>query len=322
MKGLSGIILYLYKHTKHYKLTVAANKSLENIKLVKPTADADTIFQLERIFDEYSLKYVRPELAAILSSVLEKEEILEPAFDFYKIQSLTASKSFGCSWTKTVNGSWFEDLYSWGQSMYPAKNLKAENLSDWDDNKCHIENEGFSLRSPISVTYYSWLNRYVASNTGGSHHAAMVVYQSVRDKLPYTREALIEKISINTEIIGKLDESYYSFIFQSKRIHDDYHNYFLVEDFEYELHNFIESKPDYLKQNNYVDDVKIAFIPKTSLSGKEKVFEDWYKNAIDCEKIISFPRYLENPAIFHKHDYSHGIDLITLGDPARKYQNI
>lgn len=321
MRGLNEIILYLYKRTKHHKITIATHKSLEDIRLVKPTADADTIFQLERLFDEYSLKYVRPELAAILSKIIKKEEIHDPAFDFNKIQSLTASKSFGCSWTKTVNGSWFKDLYSWGQSMYPAENLKAEDLSDWEDNKYHIENEGFSPKSPISVTYYSWLNRYVASNTGGSHHAAMVVYQSVRDKLPYKREALIEKISIKTEVIEKLEESYFSFIFQSKKNHDDYHNYFLVEDFEYELHDFIESKPDYIKQNNYIDDVKIAFIPKVSLTGKENVFHDWYKNAIDCEKIIPFPRYLENPASFHKQDYSHALDLITLGNPARKYQN-
>ena len=29
--------------------------------------------------------------------------------------------------------------------MYPAKNLKAENISDWEDNIWHIEHEGFNL---------------------------------------------------------------------------------------------------------------------------------------------------------------------------------
>ncbi len=79
-----------------------------------------------------------------------------------------------------------------GRECNPAKNLKAENISDWEDNIWHIEHEGFNLRDPINVKYYSWLDRYVALNSGGSHHAAMVVYQSVRDKLEYKREAVIE----------------------------------------------------------------------------------------------------------------------------------
>ncbi len=101
--------------------------------------------------------------------------------------------------------------------MYPAKNLKAENISDWEDNIWHIEHEGFNPRDSINVTYYSWLDRYVASNSGGSHHAAMVVYQSVRDKLEYKREAVIEQLSINSNTVEILDQNYYSFIFQIKR---------------------------------------------------------------------------------------------------------
>ncbi|EOL9011149.1 DUF6685 family protein [Cronobacter malonaticus] len=319
MGTFSEAILKLYKFTDHSKLTNATYKSLEDIRLVKPTADADTIFQLEKIFDEYALRYVTPELADILSTLINKETTHNPSFEFNKINSLTASKSFGCSWNKTVNGSWFKNLYLWGEAMYPAKNLKAENLSDWNDNKNHIESEGFRLSSPISVRYYSWLDRYVASNTGGSHHAAMVVYQSVRDKLQYKREAIIETLSINKKALSKLEKDYFSFIFQNKTICDKYTS---KPDFEYALQSFIKIRPDFLTQPNYINDTKIAFIPKKNLKGNKGIFQEWLELAIDSGKIIPLPRYMEDPLKFHKHDYSHGVDAITLGDPARKYQKI
>lgn len=322
MGMLNEAILKIYKFTDHSKLTTATYRSLEDIRLVKPTADADTIIQLEKIFSEHALKYVTPELADILSILIKKEKTYDLSFEFNKINSLTASKSFGCSWNKTINGSWFTDLYSWGEAMYPAKNLKAENLSDWNDNKDHIEGEGFHLSRPISVRYYSWLDRYVASNSGGSHHAAMVVYQSLRDKLHYNREAIIETLSINKEALRKIGKDYFSFIFQSKRTCDEYGNYTSESDFEYALQNFIKNRPDFLNQPNYINDTKIAFISKKNLKGNKCIFQEWFEFAIDCGKIIDLSRYMENPLKFHKHDYSHGVDAITLGDPARKYQNI
>lgn len=59
---------------------------------------------------------------------------------------------------------------------------------------------------PINVKYYSWFDRYVASNSGGSHHAAMVVYQSVRDGLEYKREAVIKQLSIDPGTVEILDK--------------------------------------------------------------------------------------------------------------------
>ncbi|MFO7218318.1 DUF6685 family protein [Citrobacter amalonaticus] len=208
MRYLTELICNLYRLTDHHKLTTATFKNLADIKLFKPTADADTILQLENIFSEYSLRYIDRDLAEILSNLITTDKKHSLDFDFNKIQSLTDSKSFGCGWNKVINGSWFKDLYSWGEGMYPAENLKAENISDWKDNIWHIEHEGFPPRNPINVKYYSWLDRYVASNSGGSHHAAMVVYQSVRDKLEYKREAVIEQLSINSNTVEILGQNY------------------------------------------------------------------------------------------------------------------
>ncbi|MCV5490998.1 hypothetical protein OFM83_27475, partial [Escherichia coli] len=74
---------------------------------------------------------------------------------------------------------------------------------------------------PINVKYYSWFDRYVASNSGGSHHAAMVVYQSVRDGLEYKREAVIKQLSIDPGTVEILDKNYYSFIFQIKTLNKE-----------------------------------------------------------------------------------------------------
>lgn len=109
---LTELICQLYRLTDHHKLTAATFKNLADIKLVEPTADADTILQLENIFSEYSLRYIDRDLAEILSNIITTDKKHSLDFDFNKLQSLTASKSFGCGWNKVINGSWFKNLYS------------------------------------------------------------------------------------------------------------------------------------------------------------------------------------------------------------------
>lgn len=121
MRYLTELICQLYRLTDHHKLTAATFKNLADIKLVEPTADADTILQLENIFSEYSLRYIDRDLAEILSNIITTDKKHSLDFDFNKIQSLTASKSFGCGWNKVINGSWFKNLYSWGEGCIPPK---------------------------------------------------------------------------------------------------------------------------------------------------------------------------------------------------------
>ncbi|EFO4217602.1 hypothetical protein CIW40_19670 [Escherichia coli] len=320
MRYLTELICKLYRLTDHHKLTAATFKNLADIKLVEPTADADTILQLENIFSEYSLRYIDRDLAEILSNIITTDKNHSLDFDFNKIQSLTASKSFGCGWNKVINGSWFKNLYSWGEGMYPAQNLKAENISDWEDNIWHIEHEGFNPRDPINVKYYSWLDRYVALNSGGSHHAAMVVYQSVRDKLEYKREAVIEQLSINSNTVEILGQNYYSFIFQIKHPRNKTENYTSEYEFTDALKDFGQNRHTTLKPVNYVSNIKLAFIPKDALKTNSETFRNWFYSAISYGKIISLPDYLKNPAHYHTLHYSHEVDSITLGDPSRKYK--
>jgi hypothetical protein len=317
---LTELIFQLYKFTDHYKLTTATYKNLENIKLVKPTADANTILRLEALFSDYSLKYVDKRLAEILSTIISTETKQTKDFDFNKIQSLTASKSFGSGWHKVINGSWFKDIYSWGRGMYPANNLKAEDMSDWHDNVWHIEHEGFYPRDPINITYYSWLDRYVASNSGGSHHAAMVVYQSVRDSLEYKREAVIELLAINNNSINRLEKDYYSFIFQARKPLNDRSYYSFKNEFIDILKNVVSNQIHQLSSVHYHSEIHLIFIQKDKITMNHKAFLNWFSAGITSGKLISLPEYLINPSNFHNSYYSHELDSITLGDPCREYK--
>ncbi|WP_289347080.1 DUF6685 family protein [Pantoea stewartii] len=292
MGYLTELICQLYRLTNHHKLTAETFKNLADIKLVKPTADAETILRLDNIFSEYWLRDIDRDLAEILSNMITTEKKHTLDFDFNKIQSLTASKSFGCGSDKIINGSWFKDLYSSGEWMYPGENLKAENTSDWEDNIWHIEHESFYLCRPINVTYYSWLDRYVASNSGGSHHAAMVVYQSVRDKFEYKREAVIERLSINTNTVDILDQYYYSFIFEIKHAHKKAWIYTSEYEFADALKDFGQNRHTTLKPVNYVSNIRLAFIPKDALKTNSETFRNWFYSAISYGKIISLPDYL------------------------------
>lgn len=320
MRYLTELIFQLYKFTDHYKLTTATYKNLEDIKLVKPTADSNTILQLESMFSDYSLRYVDKGLGEILSNLISTEKKQVQDFDFNKIQSLTASKSFGAGWYKVINGSWFKDVYSWGRGMYPANNLKAEDMSDWHDNLWHIEHEGFYPRDLINITYYSWLDRYVASNSGGSHHAAMVVYQSVRDGLEYKREAIIEHLDINKDSIEKLENDYYSFIFQARKPLDDRSYYSFKNEFIDILKHVVSNNINQLSPVHYHSDINLIFIQKDKIYMSHKTFLDWLSAGITSGKIISFPEYLKNPSDFHSACYSHELDSIILGDPCREYK--
>ncbi|MFV4746381.1 DUF6685 family protein [Citrobacter portucalensis] len=319
MRYLTELIFQLYKFTDHYKLTTATYKNLENIKLVKPTADSNTILQLESMFSDYSLRYVDKGLAEILSNLISAEKKHIQDFDFKKIQSLTASKSFGAGWYKVINGSWFKDVYSWGRGMYPANNLKAEDMSDWHDNLWHIEHEGFYPRDPINIKYYSWLDRYLASNSGGSHHAAMVVYQSIRDNLEYKREAVIEKLAINKDSIGRLENEYYSFIFHAKNPQKA-GGFSSKHEFTDILKDVVSNQIQQLSPVHYHSDINFIFIQKDELKMNNKTFLDWLSAGITSGKIISFPEYLKNPSNFHNACYSHELDSIILGDPCREYK--
>ncbi|EMX1737755.1 hypothetical protein AAGK18_004645 [Salmonella enterica] len=264
------------------------DKYLDDITLNAITVDGDSILKLESIF----CKEISPHLEKILSTLIKSEVEHRHDFDFSKIQSLEDSKSFECLPAKSKNSSCYRDLYLWGKEMRHTEKLKAEDESDWEKNIQHIEKEGFLRNRPIEITYYTWLDRYFVSNSGGSHHAALVVWQSVRDKLEYKREANITKLSIDKDSIKKLNSDYWSFILNF-RYQTNINTLFNL------FKDLVGKHTDMLEPSHYHGNYRLFFVPKSQLKMNRYAFEYWYRNAIKNKKIIALPEYLENPLQFH-----------------------
>jgi len=298
-----------------HRMNEAALLYLDDVRLFRPTADADTMLRLDSVFAGYSVDHLQEELQHILGKVVSSSRSAVPDFDFRKIESLTASKGFGKGHNPHVNGSWYRNLSAWGRGMFPGKNLRSETLQDWEDNIRHIEGEGFRPDSPVRVMYYEWYDRHVVSNTGGSHHAAKVIYQAIRDNLTYNREAVVEHLSINTEAVRELKDRYVAFIYQPRK--DDGTGYRQDTDnrFHRSLRELVGEHIGYIKPVHYSDSIRLAFIPRSGLKVDEARLGQWINTAILAGKIISLTDYLNNPGPFHVKPYIHEVNNILLRSP-------
>ncbi|WP_373964402.1 hypothetical protein [Kosakonia sacchari] len=151
---LFGVTDLLLRQGFSYRMAEGALLYLDDVCLFRPTADAGTLLQLEEVFDcdTSSVSQLPEELRHLLKKLIRRETVLDPEFDFARIESLTASKSFGSNFNPRINGSWFRNLEAWGKGMYPGANLPDATKEDWEANVWHIEKEGFSRRYPVRVT--------------------------------------------------------------------------------------------------------------------------------------------------------------------------
>lgn len=298
-----------------FRMNEAALLFLDDVRLLRPTADADTLLRLDSVFDKYSVACLSDELQQILKKVVSSSKSDVPDFDFRKIESLTASKGFGKGHNPHINGSWYRNLSAWGRGMFPGKNLRSETLQDWEENVRHIEGEGFSPNRPVNVMYYEWYNRHVVSNTGGSHHAAKVIYQALRDNLTYNREAVVEHLSINTEAVRELEAGYVAFIYRPRRKDGTGHRRDADTGFQLSLSELVSEHIDYIEPVHYSENIRLAFIPRSGLKVDESRLGQWINTAIQAGKIISLTDYLKNPGPFHVKPYVHEVNDTLLRSP-------
>lgn len=303
----------LLRRNFSFRMNEAVLLHLDDVRLFRPTADADTLLKLESVFDDWSVGQFPDELKGILKKIITSASANIPDFDFRKIESLTASKGFGAGFNPTINGSWFRNMAAWGRGMYPGENLRSDTLQDWKDNVWHIENEGFSRNRPIHITWYSWYQRYVASNTGGSHHAAKVIYQGGRDNITYNREAVVESLSINTDAVRELDIHYISFIFLTKNEDGRGQRIDADSKFRLLLSELVSEQVEYLHPVHYHENIRLAFISRATLKSSIPLVERWVETAAESGKIIKLTDYLKRPETFHIKTYNHEVSHIQLG---------
>jgi len=296
------------------RMNEAALLFLDDVRLFCPTADAGTMLRLDDIFNSYSVEGLSEELQQILRNLVISSESDVPDFDFTKIQSLTASDSFGKGQNPHIGGSWFRNLSDWGRGMYPGNNLRSDTLEDWERNVRHIE-AGLTGGSPLRVLYYEWYDRYVVSNQNGAHHAAKVIYQAIRDNIAYKREAVVKHLSINSAAVSELQTRYFAFIYRPRRDDGTGYRQDADTDFQQSLSKLTGKHIGYIEPVHYSDNIRLAFIPRTGLKVSETRLGQWINTAIRAGKIISLTDYLNHPGPFHVKPYVHEVNDILLRSP-------
>ena len=317
LKLYEKIIERLYLKTKTGILSTLNQIPLSRPRFYKPTADGQTLLNWGEILKRsnstdgyagYDASQVKRTLLSLVSTSEHKEE----RFDFSKIQSLSSSKGFGQSFINTINGSWFDDIASWGASMYFNDKMAAATSEDWEKNISHVESNAFQKGKPITVHYLSWIDRYYAPQSGGSHHSALVAYQIKHQNRRYEREAIVIKHSLDTFLLNMLQETHYAFVTGAKL--DDKRNSPLA----LTIHQHICEGFFELGIPNSVNQTSLIVIPKDGLLVPNDVFEEWLECKIKNRQAIHFIDLLENHGDYCTEPYIHEIDTITLGDPMGK----
>jgi hypothetical protein len=294
-----------------HRMNEAALLFLDDVRLFCPTADAGTMLRLDDVFDSYLVAGLSEELQRILGNLVISCESEVPDFDFTKIQSLTASDSFGKDHNPHINGSWFRNLADWGRGMYTGDNLRSKTMEDWESNVRHIEG-ALNGGAPLRVLYYEWYDRYVVSNQNGSHHAAKVIYQAIRDNISYNRKAVVEHLSINADAVCELEARYFAFIYRTRRKDGTGYRIDAYTSFQLLLSKLISDHIEYIQPVDYSESIRLAFIPRSGLKVDEARLGQWINTAKQAGKIISLTDYLNNPGPFHVKPYVHEVNDILL----------
>ncbi|EHY9845490.1 DUF6685 family protein [Vibrio splendidus] len=302
----------------------------------KPSADAELLVRWESIFKANNMRCVNSApfknrskyLSDFFADSVIDSTVVDDEFNWGNIDSLTASKGFGQNHSGMINGSWFPDLNSWGAAMYPTHNeteyisyghhkLAALSADDWENNLRHIQMEGFD-DAFIRVVQYQWLCRNVCLNSGGSHHAAMLVHQIKNYGYSYTQRALVTKYSLDIAPIEKLISGGY-FIFITSSSAFDLSQSLISEPFEFILNNRIANEIYCYPMNGCSSNGATVYIMhRDAIQIPIDIFESWYQGQVDVGRIIPLLSMLKDTLAFCTHPYLHELSQIHLGDPFRR----
>ncbi len=303
----------------------------------KPSADGNLLVHWERVFANYQTTLLHERcpnpkteyLSETLNSLVKEKSWLEDKFDFGRIDSLALSKSFGRNMHNEINGSWFENVSEWARGMYPThegldnkpyghERLACISKKDWDNNLKHIHDEGFHYNRHIRIFQYEWLDRIECANTGGSHHAAMVIHQIREQGYQYYRQAEVTSLSIDTAPLTKLiDEGYVAFVTGPTSVFPPIS--YDSESTEYVLGQKIASHIFTRSLGACSPNGATLFIiHKDDLLVPLQVFEKWYEVQISTGRAVPLMDLLNNTLKYCTTPYLHEVDRIYLGDPFRR----
>ena len=317
MRFFNQVILWLYQLTPFSKVDNLFTLHLRRPKFYKPSADGKLLLNWDYEFRSGFAPYFPEEISDALINCVTTNSYEVSNFDFANIKSLSASKSFGGSWYPKINGSWFSDAASWGEAMYPSGNLSGLDDDDWEKNISYIEKvEGFPISRPISVYYFSWLGRYQASQTGGSHHTAMVLHQIKNQKRHYTRHAKVKEYSLDITAIEELSDDYLMFVTASKVNAGKIST--RPVSIEQAIKEYISPKVYTFQLQKSVNKATVCIIPLKEIKIEKDDFFPWYNYQVSNGNIVPFIDLLKNTLKYCNTPYIHEVDSCYLGDPVRE----
>ncbi|CAH7369235.1 conserved hypothetical protein [Vibrio crassostreae] len=308
-----------------WKLSLLNQFELTKPKLYVPSADGDLLLNWRTILDPYWYNRDFVEVNEFLAQVVQQHREEDDEFDFGLIDSLAASKSFGRGFTSQINGSWFRNVSDWGAGMFPShegvfdcrSGLSGLDEIDWEENLEHIRREGFN-RERILVYYYDWLKRYECCNSGGSHHAAMLIHQIKTQNYSHTRKAEVVRCSLDTAPIKRmLEKGYVAFVTGEETFFAPDGSWSLAVGYGIQRH-ISDEVYEIPMGTCSPNQAKIIIFNKSNLHVPEGVFYTWYERQVKMGRIIPLLDLLENTISYCKTPYLHELDSIYLGDPLRR----
>lgn len=316
-------IINEYLKTDEWQLDIVNQVIFTRPRFYTPSADGSLLVQWQNIL-KFNDSDCIPDCLKILERIVKTEVEHVPNFNFGEIDSFSASKSFGRKFFKSINGSWFRSVSEWGEAMYPThgsdeydRKMAALDISDWEDNIRHIEREGFNAQA-LRIHHFNWLKRYECVNTGGSHHAAMLIYQSRSQSRDYYRNATVRKYSIQTTPLSELaKKGYVAFVTGGMCLFPvEGYNKFPIEQF---LKNHICKELHSIDMGGCTPNYsKIVLINERELYVSREVFRSWYERQVRLGNFIPLIDIVRDTLSYCNTPYIHELDFIHLADPLRR----
>ena len=272
--------------------------TLSPVKLDKPTVDAQTFIELQRLIrtkNDWTHGYgVNPAMEPLKESfrnlVVQEEESIE-AFDFSLLQSFSASKSF-MAWSEEHNASKYDNALEWGRNMWEGQNLAFSTEQDFQNNIAHLRGEGIGRRNEITVHNYDWHKRYAWINSGGSHHAAALIRQLVDQDRQFSCRAKLTTYRVNPFALQKVRNDFHLVIASEECITSD-HKYYLSL-----FLSKLEIDMSTLGFPARKIGLRIYAIPKKQRNGTDKPLGKWIDHHVKQGNFVCFYEFITKPQIF------------------------
>lgn len=267
--------------------------TLKEVSIPPVTVDGEaSLIRLEHMTHGISWTHVygsSPELQPVkdaISAFISIENTYDEHFDFKKLQSFSASKSF-MTWSERANASKYIDALEWGQNMWEGDNLAFTTDLDFQNNIAHLMGEGIGSSGEINVSIYAWHDeRILWSNSGGSHHGAALIRQMHTQNREFYCKAKITRYSINKHVLTTVLDDFYLLIVDDDCLKGGEKYYLSLALSDMDIHFSTCSLP--IRSRNY----QLLVIPKKQDVVTKNALDTWIAENIADHRMLDFVQFV------------------------------